>query len=120
MVIESKELILDTSTMPANITTLNLPQTDFKASHYMNRELSQLEFNARVLEESLDTKNPLLEQLRFLAIFNTNLDDFYMIRASGVREQVKLGVSEMSLDGMGPGDEMAAIRRRVLPLLEVQ
>jgi polyphosphate kinase len=87
---------------------------------YINRELSLLDFQERVLDEALDERNRPLERLKFLSIVNANLDEFFMVRVSGIREQVKSGVSERSPDGMTPSEEMAAIRERVIPLLERQ
>ena len=69
---------------------------------YLNRELSWLEFNKRVLEEAEDPNHPLLERIKFIGIFFTNLDEFFMIRISGLREQLTSGVLEASLDGTSP------------------
>ncbi|WKZ37684.1 MAG: polyphosphate kinase 1 [Anaerolineales bacterium] len=80
-------------------------------SLYINRELSMLEFQRRVLEEARDESNPLLERLKFLAIFGSNMDEFFMVRVSGIRKQVEAGVLEISPDGMTPRDELAAIRK---------
>src|SRR5690606_13943575 len=87
---------------------------------YINRELSMLEFNYRVLEEALDDSLPLLERVKFLAIFANNLDEFFMIRVSGLREQVAAGVVETPADGLTPAQQLAAIRKRLLPMLELQ
>src|SRR5574341_2223777 len=76
---------------------------------YINRELSWLQFNWRVLEEALDERRPLLERVKFLAIFATNLDEFFMIRVSGLRRQVTGGVLEVPPDGMTPSEQLAAI-----------
>lgn len=97
-----------------------LQPTTLRAELYINRELSWIEFNARVLEEALDPGNQLLERVRFLSIFHSNLDEFFMIRVSGIHEQVIAGVSDRSPDGMMPSEEMAAIRTRILSLLDVQ
>lgn len=87
---------------------------------YINRELSILEFNHRVLEEALDLNVPLLERVKFLAIFANNLDEFFMIRVSGLREQVAAGVVETPADGLTPAQALASIRKRLLPMLEAQ
>ncbi len=80
-------------------------------SLYINRELSLLEFQRRVLEEARDENNPLLERLKFLAIFGSNMDEFFMVRVSGIRKQIEAGVTDVSSDGMTPRDELAAIRK---------
>lgn len=85
-------------------------------SLYLNRELSWIEFNKRVLEEAEDPTHPLLERLKFLSIFSTNLDEFFMIRVAGLQEQITSGVTELSEDGMTPQDQIKEIRSRLLPL----
>jgi polyphosphate kinase len=89
-------------------------------SLYLNRELSWIEFNKRVLEEAEDATHPLLERLKFLAIFSTNLDEFFMIRVAGLQEQIYSGVTELSSDGMTPLEQMKEIRSRLIPLYKRQ
>ena len=84
---------------------------------FFNRELSWLEFNARVLNEAFDDRNPLLERLKFLSIFSTNLDEFYMVRVAGLRRQVAAGVTSTPADGLSPQATLEAIERRVRELL---
>ncbi len=88
--------------------------------YLLNRELSWLEFNRRVLDEALDEAMPLLERLKFLSIFSTNLDEFFMIRVSGLKEQVAEGVRGTSPDGMTAIEQLLEIRERVLPMLADQ
>src|SRR5882762_6458003 len=87
---------------------------------YLNRELSWLAFNARVLHEAADPRVPLLERLKFLAIFGSNLDEFFMVRVAGLRRQIASGTLHHTADGLTAVDQLAAIRERVALLLEDQ
>src|SRR5512139_3594993 len=78
---------------------------------FLNRELSQLEFQRRVLDEAKDECNPLLERVKFLAIVGSNLDEFFMVRVSGIKKQVDSGIVAPSHDGMTPAQQLAAIRK---------
>ncbi len=89
-------------------------------SLYINRELSWLAFNARVLHEAFDARNPLLERVKFLSIFSTNLDEFYMVRVAGLRRQIAAGVQQVPADGLTPNQQLDAITERVADLMEQQ
>jgi polyphosphate kinase len=78
---------------------------------FINRELSMLEFQRRVLDEAKDENNPLLERVKFLAIVGSNLDEFFMVRVAGLRKQVDAGVMDLPPDGMTPAEQIAAIRK---------
>ncbi|MCX7799661.1 MAG: polyphosphate kinase 1 [Fimbriimonadales bacterium] len=96
---------------------MNEPAASFGPSErYLNRELSWLRFNERVLEEARNAANPLLERLKFLAIFESNLDEFFMVRVSGYIEQRESGVDELTPDGLSPVEQIALILRAALPL----
>ena len=87
---------------------------------YTNRELSWLDFNARVLHEAHDERNPLLERTRFLAIFSSNLDEFFQVRVAGVKQQMAAGGAQRTPDGLSPGETLRAIRSKVLPMVASQ
>src|SRR5258706_5134284 len=84
---------------------------------YLNRDVSWLEFNRRVLHEALDERTPLLERVRFLSIFSSNLDEYYMKRIGGLRRQIAAGVLTQTPDGLTPKQTFDAIRGAIRPML---
>jgi polyphosphate kinase len=104
----------------AEAPSLTLPQPSLEPTMYINRELSLIDYQQRVFAEALDERNPLLERVKFVAIVGSMLDEFFMIRVSGIREQVQAGVVDKSPDGMTPLAEMAAIRARLAPFMRAQ
>jgi len=105
------------NTEPAGVTEPTALSLD-RSENYVNRELSLLEFQRRVLEEARDTRNLLLERVKFLSIVNSNLDEFFMVRVAGLLQQVENGLSESSIDGRSPTAQLEAIRAEVTRLLD--
>jgi len=90
-----------------------------RRSQYLNRELSWLEFNQRVLGEALDSRNPLLERVKFFCITSSNLDEFFEVRVAGLKQQVESEVVERSIDGLTASATLRAITRRVRRMVDV-
>jgi polyphosphate kinase len=98
------------TTAPTAATELSAPELFF------NRELSWLDFNARVLELAEDERTPLLERLKFAAIYTTNLDEFFMVRVAGLHDQVEAGLTDRGIDGRTPAQVLAAVHARAREL----
>jgi len=96
-------------------------ETELRSPKYFfNRELSFLEFNKRVLKEAESQEHPLLERLKFVSIFSSNLDEFFMIRIAGLKGQIQAGVVELSMDGMTPQEQFTEIRKRLVEMYAKQ
>src|SRR4028119_2278328 len=93
---------------------------DVSPQEFLNRDLSWLEFNRRVLHEALDERTPLLERVRFLQIFTSNLDEYFMKRVGGLKRRRAGGVVAQPPDGPTPAQSLVAIRNAVVPLLRQQ
>src|SRR5258705_2491628 len=81
----------------------------FRPAHFINRELSWLEFNQRVLDEALDRKNPLLERVKFFCITSSNLDEFFEVRIAGLKQQMESDVVARSVDGLTAAETLRAV-----------
>ena len=89
-------------------------------TNYINRELSWIEFNARVLEEAQDKSNPLIERMKFLSIVSSNFDEFFMVRVASLREQVNAGISKADISGMKPKEQLKKISLKVHGMMHDQ
>ena len=101
--------------MPKNLS-------EFPQENYLNRELSWLEFNARVLEEAADPTNPALERIKFLSIVSSNLDEFFEVRVAGLQEQLYAGLEpqDFPADGLSPVEQLDRIEQRAHRLVADQ
>ncbi len=123
-----KDMLSPTAT-PLNSTSQELGQSFEKTTpkidlshpqYYFNRELSWLEFNNRVLHEALDPRTPLLERLNFMAIFSSNLDEYFMVRVAALKQQVEAGVSQRTIDGLTPQEQLDVISQKLRPVVVEQ
>src|SRR3954447_20384506 len=111
---------------PSNIVALpgaseNGQHSRFSApENFINRELSWLEFNRRVLEEAQDPTQPLIERVKFLTIFSSNLDEFFEIRGAGIKQQIESETSDVGPDGLSPTDTFNAIQRTAHELVATE
>ncbi len=99
------------------------PSTEINFSdpqYYFNREISWLEFNNRVLHEAFDPRTPLLERLKFMAIFSSNLDEYFMVRVAALKEQVSAKVTRKSADGLTPQAQLDLLSQRLHPMVTQQ
>ncbi|OUC14465.1 MAG: polyphosphate kinase 1 [Alkalinema sp. CACIAM 70d] len=99
-------------------TPIEIDLTD--PQYYFNRELSWIEFNSRVLHEAFDPRTPLIERLKFLAIFSSNLDEYFMVRVAALKQQIEAEVRKLSADGKTPQEQIGLIRKRLHPLVTKQ
>jgi polyphosphate kinase len=116
----ASDLLRPTLSVPASTPVAMLPARLDDPALFINRELSWLEFNARVLSEADDERVPLYERLKFLAIFAHNLDEFFMVRVAGLQAQISGEIEEVPPDGLTPDQQLAAISLRAHELVEKQ
>src|SRR6202043_1804205 len=99
------------------VTPPQIPELD-QPDLYINRELSWIEFNRRVFEQAQESRHPLLERVKFLSIFDTNLDEFIMVRVAGLKDQLVAHVPSLSPDGLTAEQQIVAVRQALAPLVQ--
>src|SRR5713226_4095866 len=117
MVIQSNGHRTENKNMHHDLVTLTATTEFERPDLYINRELSWIEFNRHVFEEAQDSRHPLLERVKFLSIFDSNLDEFIMIRIAGLKDQLAAHVTSLSPDGLTAEQQLAAVRERLAPLV---
>ncbi len=121
---DTEQMTVDTRLSPLAAEAAHMPRAEHEAAlrpdgeRYLNREVSWLDFNARVLSQAEDTGLPLLERAKFLAIFANNLDEFFQVRVAGLRDQVAADVGVPSPDGRSAGQQLQEVRTALLGLVE--
>src|SRR5213596_4187689 len=118
----ARTTVVDEPSTEAEILPKDVPATNRFSDprNFINRELSWLEFNRRVLEEAQDPIQPLIERVKFLTIFSSNLDEFFEIRVAGIKQQIESETSDLGPDGLSPTDTFNNIQRVVRELVATQ
>ena len=93
---------------------------EYSKDNFLNRELSWLEFNGRVLEQAEDKTNPLLERLKFLSITSSNLDEFFMIRVAGLKAQIQSEYNQQDISGLTPKEQLQKVEKATIELVKNQ
>src|SRR6266702_1976586 len=108
-----KTSVADESSAGVELLRKDIPATNHFSNpqNFINRELTWLEFNRRVLEEAQDATQPLMERVKFLSIFSSNLDEFFEVRVSGIKQQIDSGAAEIGPDGLSPVEIFHGIQR---------
>src|SRR3984893_12152547 len=104
----------------SGVAAIPAHEPESKHKNFINRELSWLEFNRRVLEEAQDPTQPLIERIKFLSIFSANLDEFFEIRVAGIKQQIESETSDVGPDGLSPTETFNAIQRIAHELVGTQ
>src|SRR5512132_3858701 len=118
----AKTSVVDEPSAGVELLRKDIPATNHFSDpqNFINRELSWLEFNRRVLEEAQDATQPLIERVKFLSIFSSNLDEFFEIRVAGIKQQIESETSDVGPDGLSPTDTFNAIQRTVTQLVDTE